>query len=819
MYKPEHFSPNILIHDHVANFRSNIPQRTPLNRQHQGQSSGSSHDVDSYMSDNSADHELRIPLRQIVAVYRLDDGRPYFAIEVAYLDNETNHAGCMTLQFGDPEERDAWLKAIRSIANEICLADENPISEIASHLAARAVERERDYEPSNYAVYKVVQRPSNKPGHRSSDDLPKIASTVCFLAIGVFKVHLIPLFNVSKRGSSPSLTTLNTQGPFGILTLTDVRLSKEDDVFDLTFRRPFAEAKTLHLASLASYDIAVRLRQIEEILRPEWESRPFSYTVPREVDNRIIEACGLRTIGDGSLERTLVAYCAAYDCNPENIRYQIVQDGEDTPRFELLPPANNAETYRPYELLAIMRALRYHESFAGISFANVSLNPLLHRFDRHGTEHVCKRTKRGTTVKMQREELESASVLVQEIRALAITNKKLRRMDFTACLSGERMEKGDRRKEYGCDIVEALMPLCRLQATNVDWIILNCIPLTEKDIGYLISAGDDRSCHFRAIEMGGCGLTDRNLALVLDALAPQESTLEAIDLSNNAARFDPVPLNIQIGVFPFIRKLNLSNMARTSNAEPLLSEQFLLRLRLQELSLGGTSVNTATVDAICQYLEAKQSETLKELRLERTGLSGYDASRLMHSMTYPRGEVRRLHLDISQNRLEKGHRALCDAIAEGLAPSQLSIRVLEYQDETLFRDLILAFSTNSTVECLDLSRISLPNDASAEVCDALEKLFLNNQSLTYLDLSGEDSRLESSKLGVGINHALRGLKSNASLQVLCIENQVSSVIWFMQLFIRSPWPAYSAINIFCCSKIHYSLLLLTRTTDAWTRRG
>lgn len=159
-------------------------------------------------------------------------------MELYYLDDETNNASSMTLQFEDPEEMHTWLTRLRDAANRARLADENPLSAYNSHLAARVVEAERDYVPPHYAIYKVVLRPQGKTTTRSSsDDLSKLAASVCFLAIGVHKVHLIPLFKPpSQRSSSPALAAHNTQSSHGILNMTEVFVSKIDDSFQLTFR-------------------------------------------------------------------------------------------------------------------------------------------------------------------------------------------------------------------------------------------------------------------------------------------------------------------------------------------------------------------------------------------------------------------------------------------------------------------------------------------------------------------------------------------------------------------------------------------------------
>jgi hypothetical protein len=225
----------------VASNTSN-PTTRPAYRHSQAFSTAS-HDVQSLASaslasDASGDRDMGTPLRHIVAVYHLDDGRPYFALDIYYLDDETNQASSMTLQFSESEEMLMWLVKIREAANCARLVDANPLSSYNSHLAARVVEAERDYVPPHYAIYKVVLREPGKTASRASaDDLSKLSASVCFLAIGVHKVHLIPLFKPpSQRSSSPSLSSLASQSSHGILNMTEVYLSEIDDTFQLTFR-------------------------------------------------------------------------------------------------------------------------------------------------------------------------------------------------------------------------------------------------------------------------------------------------------------------------------------------------------------------------------------------------------------------------------------------------------------------------------------------------------------------------------------------------------------------------------------------------------
>lgn len=137
-------------------------------------------------------------------------------------------------------------------------------------------------------------------------------------------------------------------------------------------------------------------------------------------------------------------------------------------------------------------------------------------------------------------------------------------------------------------------------------------------------------------------------------------------------------------------------------------------------------------------------------------------------MTEEPGKARDLHLDVSENYIEKDLKRLTKAIAAGYAPAHLTIRLLEFEEEADFRKMILALAQNNTIRQLDISRASLPSDASEETCQALEKMFSDNRTLEWLDMSGEDSRLETTKLGVGVNRALRGLQYNETLRVLYI---------------------------------------------------
>ncbi|KAI9714779.1 MAG: hypothetical protein M1820_000068 [Bogoriella megaspora] len=769
---------------HILRFKSQIkasesfsiipnPLGRSLNKRHSSvPSAGSAQDLQSLNSSDSGERDSRLPLRQIVAVHRVDDGRPYFTIEIDFLDDECSFASNMSLQLGDPQERDTWLDVLRNASSNARFTDGRAIPRHVLKRAAFVVERNNDYDPDCFNLYKIAQRHVAKYNGRSSDDVSKVASTVCFLAIGLHKVHIVPLY---KRASSP-LDSPSQTTSYGIMNLTSVRIIEHDDSFELAFRRPLARPSILHLASLDSVDIAVRLRHVELALRPEWTARPYTFTVPQTVERDFLRTDAIHEDEHSSLDKTLIAYCMAYDVNPSNIRYTINYTCEDAPRFELCPPSDQrAEVYSLHELLAVMRALRYNETFGALSFSGINLDSLNGRHDPHGTEHVCYNTKRGTEIPLDVSDLQSASLLVQEIRALAVTSRKTRRMDFSNCITGDPPEENfdvkQRVKDPGCGIAEAIFPLCRLQMTNVDWICLNGIHLGDTDLDYLLHAAADRACHLRAIEMARCGLNDRQFGLILDGLRGQQDTLEALEFSGNKVELSPIKFESQISVFSVMRKLHLTSTPRITCEEPLIPAEVLNAWRLDELRLSHTQLNQQSIEALCCYLHSPRSETLRELWMDRSGLTGSDLAVLLQSMVREPGKSRNMHLDISQNRIETGHADFVKAVAGGMTPRFVTLRLLEYADEALFRELIAALTVNKSIKYLDISRPSLPDDASDETCEYLQRLLAENDTLEELDLSGEDAKLEVARLGVGLNVALQGLKHNKVMQTFRIRYQ------------------------------------------------
>ena len=731
---------------------------------HARMSSGSSA-PESYLN---VDHSTTIPLQNVVAVYKLDDGKPYFTLELAAYDEASNHVSTLSIQLNDPRESELWLTSVRAAVTKIRLTANAPFGRKAVEYVARALEYESDYDPNHFRMFIVAQRASKSGNRSSTDDLGKLQSSVCYLVIGFHKVHLVPLPVPSKSSSNTSMPDLSGTS-HGVMLLSSVYLQHSDDSFQLGFRTPFQPAAVLQFASASVSDIALCLRQAADFLRPTWLEQPFTWRVPKELDEAMLPVPPAEEEDNLAFDRTLTAYCVAYNIDPSKIRYTVHDEGEDAPEFELLEPNDARRTkYSALELLAIIRALRYNESFRAMSFRSAKLDALHAVYDRQGSEHFMWKTRSGQSISLPR--LDQTPLMVQELQCLALKSSRLRRLDFSNCLSRKPKDL-ESASDPGSLVCEAIFPLCTLQLTNVDWITLDGVALSDIDIEYLFAAALKKTCHFRALEVGRCGLSEEMLNLALSSMTHQEETLESLNLSGNPARLSAEHLARQLGRFKRIRKLNLSHLLLNSNPEPILSFDTLLKWRLESLTLSGTSINAESVDDLASYLLSRQSDTLQEIRLEQCQMSGEDVATLLESMCEGRAEPRQLHLYVSENRLEKHHDKMAQTIARSMTPTHMSMRMLEYSKESNFQGLVDALAINDTLEYLDISRVSLPYDAGKTTCEKLQHMLATNTSLQTLNLSGEQAHLEAVTLGRNLPHALRGLEQNSTLRVLTIEHQ------------------------------------------------
>ena len=765
----------VLTNSHLLHFKSQVKaaEAFPSIMASLGRSGTIRH---SRLSSSGSIHEaltlsegcVSTALSRVVAVYKLDDGRPYFTIEVAHLEEEMNQASTISLLLNDPRESDLWLSSIRAAITKSRLTDPSPPIRRTIEYLVKAVENECDYDPLHFRVFKVVQRASKTGSRSSSDDLAKLTSNIYYLVIGFQKIHLIPLPRLAKTGSSTSLSE-SCGCSHGVAALTSIFMQSLDDSFQLAFRIPLQPSTTLFLASSSVNDIVLWVRQAADFLRPTWVEQPFLWHVPRSLDDSILPISSSEEEDHFCFDRTLTAYCSAYNVDPSNIRYTVNYSCEDAPQFELLEPNHPQRLkYTVLELLSIMRALRYNESFHSISFRNIDLSGLHGLFDQFGSEHLLWTTRSGVPLTLPLKE--QSWLLVQEVQSLALKSKRLRRLDFFHCLKRKPRDE-DGFRDPGSGICEALFPLCAQQLTNVDWITLNGVSLAEIDIDYLYAAAIEKSCHFRAVDLGHCGLGDGSLKTVMEALLHQEATLESVDYSGNPVRLNPELLGRQLCRLQRVRKLDLSNTQCSAGKRGLLESGTLLRWRLEELSLSGTTLNEESVDALASYFADSKSDSLRRVQLNQCQLSGKDVARLVKAMCADRVRPREVDFQVSENKLELGHDLLVEAFENSTTPTQMTMQMLEYTREQNFRDLIVALSVNKTLIYLDISRTSLPFDANEQTCRILRHMLETNDTLQELVLSGEESHLEAVTLGPGLRDALAGLEANRSLKVLRVEHQ------------------------------------------------
>ncbi|EKD14872.1 uncharacterized protein L3040_003912 [Drepanopeziza brunnea f. sp. 'multigermtubi'] len=736
---------------------------------------GSLQEVQSINSYTSAEHENQIPLKQIVTVYRIEDGRPFFTTEVVWLDEDSHGVGSVQLMLHDPKDAELWHSSIRGAAQKARLLMVEPFPERVVHYLATAVEGVDDYDSEHFQIFRVVRRTTTKPG-RSSDDLQKIGSSVFYLVVGLNRVHLVPPPEYNSPNGRISNVKIS-RSSLGIVSLLDLRVTHEDDRFELGFRQPMQGPEVLELAASASPDIAFALLRAWRYLKPFWDDHNFNYSGPR----RIIDTCemGLPIDDDqvDSFDRTLAAYCLAYNTSPGNVQYAVDYEAEDAPEFWLWPP-KYSKKYSVAELLAVMRSLRCNDLFRSISFRNIDLHSLHGTIDNNGFEHAACSTRGGISIeKYFALNPKNKSLLYQEVQALALKSSKVRRMDFTQCLPRRRpkdnfdFEGSEVDKDPGCEIVAALLPLCQAQLTNVNWIILNGIELGETDLEALVPAMQRSKAELRAIECSHCGLDDRGLMQIITHLDRQNATLEYINLSDNPGRINLEVFRTSMSRFTRLRKLNLARTTWTTGDKPLVLPEILMTWRLQELVLDNVALNANTIELISRYLASEMSDHLYVLKLDQCGLNGDDVALLMRSMTRMPGEVRYLELHVSANRLEKGIGGIVQAIRANQAPTHLFLRMIEFAKEDHFRELLQALRTNTTIRCLDISKASLPYDAGEETCEAMRLVFEDNKTLEDLDISGEQAHLEVTRFGIGLNSALQGLKKNKTLKILRIMYQ------------------------------------------------
>jgi hypothetical protein len=534
------------------------------------------------ISDDNIDRATRIDLSRVVAVNNHIDARPYFAVEIFWVDEQNSESiRCLVLQLKDPDSRDLWLSVLLKQTKKA-------ISEHPPTIHPRFLFKVQEYdvasdipEPNSDNVFFVARRTSDGlTSPNAPAALEKSSPNACLLAIGSNRVHFIPLAS-SERTQS-----------FGLVTLFAIDVAELDDSMTLTFRPPMRPATEVQISSTRSQELVFCLyRQLKRI-RPRWRVKLCPISGPSSVRRRMSNEEDSEPSGLEAFSRTLNAYLVGYGRSADAVHYR-VETLDGALRFQLLVPERRR--YSRLDLLAVTRALAYSNCFHTISFANVSLDELNLSYDAYGSEHTDSILKKISKTKQPAFDLSQSSLLPQEVASIAGTNRNLLQLDFSNSISAMSIS-GD--SESG--ILQALYPLCIRELTNVEWLSLSGIRLSNSDLECLWLLADDKRAHLRGLDLSHTSLTQQKLTHLFTALREQENTFESLNLSSNGACLNQCMFDMQIQPFPYLRVLDLSHLALSPEIlEPLISAPTLNLWRLQDLSFSGTLLNDASVHSLC----------------------------------------------------------------------------------------------------------------------------------------------------------------------------------------------------------------------------
>ena len=327
----------------------------------------------------------------------------------------------------------------------------------------------------------------------------------------------------------------------------------------------------------------------------------LAFKIPSRLKSRLSSRISATCPADETFTRVLQSYCLAYDIGVDTINYTIREDVEDFPCLQILPrsgPGN--QIYSALELIAIMRAVRYSNFFVSLSFANIALDQLRIGSDLYATDNTYSTPWMGDDILWSPEEMRNTSILFQELRAVVMTGKKLRRLDFTNAINRTPNPQHEQAGEDpGCGILDALYPLLIRQNTNLDWIILNGTHLSTTDMDTIMGLLAKKDCHLRAIELSGCHLSNQHLKLILRAFPTQQHTLEVINISNNPGHITPsIDLPLDLEDCKAMRVVDLSNVRITTASESFIPLPILKSWRLEELYLSKTRMSEASVNTL-----------------------------------------------------------------------------------------------------------------------------------------------------------------------------------------------------------------------------
>ncbi|KAK9458869.1 uncharacterized protein V1516DRAFT_570816 [Lipomyces oligophaga] len=785
-------------------------QRHPSSASIASHISSSNHSGSYGSADPPTDSSI-CSLNRITAVFEVGPT----LIEIAYV-NEQNIPHSTILQLTSRSETELWTQKLHLSIPKTTPANglsANIINGIQAYLRSR-----NDYYTPTFKAFRIVIQQSSsakQSSHKSSsssEDLAKLAnaSTHGILAVGHYAIYLFAIDSKSSSSVSSSSMMLGLPSyispisSHGILALVHLAMSPRDATLYLSFRAPLSPIRSLELASYAARDIIQHVRSCIEHLRPCWVEYPLTMDVPEYVqDEPLITISPIAeqqevddpAYGFNGFNMTLAAYCVAFGVpNSRSICFETEWDEENGLIFRLLPrkkSSNSSEgvksdDYTVIELLAVMRSLRWNEAFGGISFADVSLKKLVDVYDQYASIELDQtRTATGRRISKF---MKNLPILKLEMQLIMLCSTALRMLDLQSSLpsspAAKRFNNGvqygntDPNAESGCGVIDALMQVAKRATSNVDSFIFSNIHIDLFDFDYLVDVSSTRASHMRNLEIAHCGLYEREISLLLQALEVHENTLEGLDISDNPGRVSVYSLNESLFRFQCMRNLYMRKLLITSEDLPLLSIETLSNMRLKRLVLDGTRLRSISVEHLCQYLESSNMSSLVQLSVQSCQLNGSAVGGLLAAIgRCPVAPHPDFTLQIGDNPLGmKGFNEFLDALLRSGIKRLLMPRI-EFQKERMLCDFfrILADDRCELIY-LDVSLLLIPDsDASPATCDFLGEVFARNRKLRYINLAGETSKLQVARIGHGIGQALEKLSENTSLRELHIEGNELSV--------------------------------------------
>ncbi|KAF4965436.1 hypothetical protein FZEAL_10758 [Fusarium zealandicum] len=728
---------------------------------------------------SATDVRMEIPLRSIVAVFNEEGSSPRFGIEVWWFAQWPKLAFSKShLFFMLPKDRDDWLASIQRTCR-MNLRRSPPPSLVPGNLKARINHIVETTEPDvNSSVSKILTFPVVKrtigvtqKANSAEESQHFVDGPSFYIVIGPSMLYFLEVLK-ADHATTPGDLRVKVQS-FGTVSLIRFRASvaSHEQRFVMSFRLPLGRENRLELASIHYRRVIEAMTKVDRELKPMW---------PQHLQKAIFDIKGLPpplqlTSGNdlGGLERSLHAYCAAFKVQVP--RWTIEWNTPSQPAFRLLP--STVQAYSTLQLLALFRALRYNSYFKELSFRNVDLSGLAGKKDySHFGDAIAYTSLNGIKISEEHyDHLMQASVLSQEMHALAFSSESIRSMDLRNIL-GSRSTVGRTKDPEGArrvssEVLGPILMLLKRQACLCHSINMAGNLLAPVDVEELANLLVLDAVYMRKLDLSNCGLGDEGLTTLWTGISGQGSSLQHIDTSENQGTVKFEVIHDSLTQLQAIKRLNIAGNTRIPLDTPLFEDAALNSWALEELDLSGIALNGPTVDLLTGYLGSPNSDNLRILRLSKCGLTGSQIAQMFYAM----GQARQLTLYINGNRLDEGIDDLTAVISECFGPCGLFVQMIEFALETNYIKLLRALTVNTTIECLSLAGTATPDSASETACKALSELFSKNNTIRFLDLSGFDAKLDEGRLGRLFSKALSGLRSNTRLEHLRVRSQMLNV--------------------------------------------